>query len=107
MRTSIFRDFSETDLQILRTRAERAARVQQDEGQVELLTVLSVTVGSERYALPIDAVSSVYEGLVLTHVPCVPAGIAGITNVRGRIVLVLDMLVLLNASGHSKSGGEN
>jgi purine-binding chemotaxis protein CheW len=107
MTTSIFRGFSESDIKILKARAERAARAQQDEGQIELLTVLSVAIGPERYALPIDAVSSVYEGLALTRVPCAPASVAGVTNVRGRIVLVLDLSVLLNVSGYAKVGSPN
>jgi purine-binding chemotaxis protein CheW len=98
MTDSIFQRFSETELRTLKARADRAARQTLDKSNVELLTVLSVTVGSEQYALPIDSVSSVYEGIAITNVPCVPPGVSGIANIRGRIVMILDLRTILNAA---------
>lgn len=99
MTVSIYQQFSDMELQILKVRAERAARVEQNEGHEELLTVLSLQISGERYALPIEFVSSAYEGLSITRVPCVPPGVAGIANIRGRIILVIDMKTLLNIPG--------
>src|SRR5437868_7031275 len=102
MTASIYQQFSEADLKILRARAERAARLTQSQTQGELLTVLSIQVGGEHYALPIESISSVYEGQSITKVPCLPPGVAGIANIRGRIVLVLDLKALLNIAGEAK-----
>lgn len=99
MSESIYQRFSETELLILKARADRLARLTKDHDQEERLTVLSVKVGSERCALPISAIANVYEGLNITRVPGVPSGVAGITNVHGRLVLVLDLKTLLNVPG--------
>ena len=88
--------FSERELKILQARAERAARSLETETQGLLITVLVVTTGQEDYALPIDLVANVYEGMAITPLPCVPAGVAGLVNVRGHIVLALDLAHLLN-----------
>ncbi len=47
--------FSDAELTILKARADRLARLVKDQAQEEFLTVLSVKVGSECYALPIEA----------------------------------------------------
>ena len=99
MNSSIYQQFSETELELLKARAERGARQVQDDKQENLLTVLSVKVGEEKYALPIEVIANVYEGLTVTRVPCVPVGVAGIVNIRGRVYLVLDLKTLLNVPG--------
>ncbi|HLY27684.1 MAG TPA: chemotaxis protein CheW [Aggregatilineales bacterium] len=101
MTESIYQQFSETELRILKARADRVARQVQGQEQVELQTVLSIKVGAERYALPIESVSSVYEDISIVPVPCVPDGVAGIANIRGRIILALDLKTLLNITAEN------
>ena len=89
--------FSENELEILRSRAERAARItHKDEGE-EILTTLQITLGGESYALPVQLLRAVYESVKVVPVPCTPQYVAGIVNIRGRIMPVLDLALLLNA----------
>jgi purine-binding chemotaxis protein CheW len=92
----IYEHFSETELEVLRARAERAARITNAENAEEILTVLQIKLGSEAYALPVTPLRAVYENMTVIAVPCTPPFIAGIANIRGRITPVLDMAVLLN-----------
>ncbi len=94
---SIYDHFSEEEVEILRARAARAARItEKRESQETLITVLQFTLGSEAYALPVDCLLAVYENLTIIPVPGTPPHIAGIANIRGRITPVLDLAVLLN-----------
>ena len=99
MTESIYQQFSETELAILKARADRIAGLAQDQDDEERLTVLSVKIGDEKYALPVEQLANVYEGLPVIRVPCVPPGVAGIANIRGRVVLVLDLNILLSVPG--------
>lgn len=58
-------------------------------------TALRVVLGNEVYALPIAALLAVYVGVPLIAVPCAPAFVAGIANIRGRILPVFDLARLL------------
>ncbi len=98
-RSTYRQSFSDAELDILKARADRLAQLEKGQEQGERLIVLSVKVGSESYALPIESIASVYEGLHVTHVPCVPPAVAGVANVRGRIILVLDLRTLLKVPG--------
>src|SRR5579871_5122132 len=94
---SIYERFSAEELEILRARAERAARIaQQDDAEETLITALQITLGSESYALPVAGLVAVYENLTVIPVPCTPLHVAGIANIRGSITPVLDLAVLLN-----------
>lgn len=60
--------------------------LQQDE--IEYVTV---TVGAQAFGIPIARVQDVFVPERLTRVPLAPAEIAGLINLRGRIVTLLDM----------------
>jgi purine-binding chemotaxis protein CheW len=75
-----FRQFSEEELNILRQRAERVARATKDDSGSEVIGALTIVVGNEVYAVPID----------------VPSYVSGISNIRGHIVPVLNLSYLLN-----------
>ncbi len=64
-----------------------------DEG--EAITVLVAVIQHERYALPITEITAVYQNVVIVPVPCAPEFVAGVANVRGHILSVLDLGVLL------------
>ena len=91
----IYEHFSEPELAILRARAERLAAPIQTESLEETSTALFVKIHAESYALPMESVSAVYEGVQITPVPNVPAYALGIANIRGHIVFVLDLGTLL------------
>lgn len=60
----------------------------QNQGDIEFVTV---TVGGQLFGLPIDRVHDVFAADRLTKVPMAPPEIAGILNLRGRIVTAIDM----------------
>lgn len=56
-----------------------------------ILTYVSVTAGGQAFGLPIDRVHDVFVVSALTAVPLAPPEIAGLVNLRGRVVTVLDL----------------
>lgn len=92
---SIFDGFSAKELDILRARAQRVAQAAHEEAPQDLLTALTVMVGEERYALPVEAIANVYEDVMTTPIPCAPAYVAGVANIRGHIIVALDLAALL------------
>lgn len=83
---------------ILRERAAALARMEEPvpRGAVELLTF---GAGGETFAIETSFVREVMRGNRITPLPGVPPFVAGIMNVRGEIVSVLDLLHLLALPG--------
>jgi purine-binding chemotaxis protein CheW len=54
-------------------------------------------LGGSRYALPADVVARLVPPMPLSRVPGVPAWVAGLGDLRGRVVPVLDLRSLLGA----------
>ncbi|HEY3914134.1 MAG TPA: chemotaxis protein CheW [Verrucomicrobiae bacterium] len=80
------------DKDILRARAQALARPLNSPSQAEAtLDLLEFRLAQERYALETRWVREVTTFSELTPVPCCPAFVLGIVNVRGRIVPVLDI----------------
>src|SRR5512143_1764489 len=52
---------------------------------------VTATIGGQLFGLPILRVQDVFLPERLTHVPLAPAEIAGVLNLRGRIVTLIDM----------------
>lgn len=97
---NIYDHFSAQEREVLRKRAERLARPIEDQQVDDALDVLIVSVGSESYAIPTDFITGVYEDASCVPVPCVPPFVAGITNIRGHILAVLDLASFLNIVGN-------
>jgi len=58
------------------------------EQQIEYVTVM---IGGQLFGLPISRVQDVFIPDRLTRVPLAPPEIAGVLNLRGRIVTIVDM----------------
>jgi purine-binding chemotaxis protein CheW len=54
-------------------------------------SLVSFTVGTVRYAVPIDKVREIVAPLDLTALPNMPDGIAGVCNHRDEVVAVIDL----------------
>lgn len=76
---------------ILRQRAQALARVPPPPAADTVLELLEFGLASERYAIERRYVQEVQPLRELTPLPCTPAFILGIVNVRGRVVPVLDL----------------
>lgn len=77
---------------VLRRRAQALARpAQAAAGAEATLDLLEFGIGNERYALPMDGIDEVLAFERLTPLPCTPAFVLGIVNVRGRMVAVIDI----------------
>jgi purine-binding chemotaxis protein CheW len=57
--------------------------------------LLSVTLAGQEFGIPVTQVRDVLGPQRTTVVPLAPPGIAGLLNLRGRIVTVIDMRALL------------
>ncbi len=78
--------------------AERAAQMAQVEAPVEpgeTLVVVLVRLGRELFGLEVTYVTDIRPKEALTHVPRTPDWIAGVMNLRGRILSVIDLRAYL------------
>jgi purine-binding chemotaxis protein CheW len=99
---SLYNHFSDKQKAVLQARAERAARQFMTDKADDNLTTLAVSVRGESYALPIEAVVAVYENMRVVPIPCTPQYIAGIANIRGHILPVIDLGALLGAASQPR-----
>lgn len=72
-------------------RAEQLAQVQHEEEAGNQIEVVLVSLGDELYGLDVQYVSAVNPRESLTRVPRLPEWVAGITNIRGQILSVIDL----------------
>ncbi len=97
---SFYDHFDENEQAVLRQRAEQAAEKTSEAETLAGIEILVVTLGSETYGLPLQALTAAYQVNVnlatpVVPVPCTPPYIAGIANIRGHVVPVVDLAVLL------------
>ncbi len=85
---------------ILKERAEQLARRPEPREEArEYIEVLEFRMASERYAIEVATVHGVVPLQQYAHVPCTPAFVFGIMNVRGRIVSLVDLRQFFNLPG--------
>lgn len=75
----------------LRERARILASEPERQAAEGVLEVLEFTLAHERYAIETDYLLEAHPLNDLTPLPCAPSFVAGIVNVRGRILAVIDM----------------
>ncbi len=73
-----------------------------DETVQKLREYVTVMIGGQLFGLPILNVQDVFVPERLTRVPLAPAEIAGVLNLRGRIVTLIDMRRLLGLGERAK-----
>lgn len=52
-------------------------------------------VANQRFAMPVEQIEDVLRGRGITTIPLAPAEVAGVLNLRGKIVTAIDMKVRL------------
>ena len=78
--------------EVLRRRAEVLARRAEGTGEVGAgWEVLEFVLGGERYGVELGCVREVFSVREITPVPGVPDFVVGILNVRGQVVVVVDL----------------
>jgi purine-binding chemotaxis protein CheW len=98
---SFYDRFTEAEQTLLRQRAERVALSSFDTSEVlASIDTLIVKLGDESYGLSLRSLTAAYQAAMLVvPVPCTPPFVAGVANIRGRVVPVIDLAVLLGTSG--------
>ena len=87
---------AENAQRILRERAKALAQQpEQQASQDSLLKVVAFTLSGETYCFETSLIGEIFNLKELTPVPCTPAFVAGVVNLRGEIVTVVDMTKFL------------
>jgi purine-binding chemotaxis protein CheW len=87
-----FEGIAEKKRTILRSRAKKLAQEIESKGTgAECFEVLEFLLAHETYAIETMFVREVYPMKELTPLPCTPAFVFGLINVRGQILTVIDM----------------
>ena len=81
---------------ILETRARAAARPPADTDSTERLWLVAFSLAGERYGVETRFVREVCQLKDLTAVPCTPIFVAGVMNLHGRIIAVIDLRKLFD-----------
>jgi purine-binding chemotaxis protein CheW len=77
---------------VLRSRAKKLSQEIESKGKdEEYFEVLEFLLAHETYAIETPFVREVYSMTELTPLPCTPAFVFGLINVRGQILTVMDM----------------
>lgn len=100
---SFFDQFDRHEQAILHKRAASAADEKTAETADTLagIDTLVVRLGYEFYGLPLESLTAAYQDRInlttpIVPVPCTPPFVAGIANIRGRVIPVIDLARLLS-----------
>jgi purine-binding chemotaxis protein CheW len=104
---ALFGGFTPEEQAILESRAKTLAQDNHDTSSVQTHSLLTVVVGGEHYALYLDSLFAIHDSLSVTRVPCTPAFVRGVANVRGHLVTVLDLAALFNGTRSSLDEAAN
>ncbi|MEM1177699.1 MAG: chemotaxis protein CheW [Acidobacteriota bacterium] len=72
-------------------RLDDGRRAQEEVRPVKLGTFVAFDLAGETYAMPVDPVRQVVRVSTITRVPHAPRPIRGVTNLRGRVIPVIDL----------------
>ena len=67
-------------------------------------SIVTFLVNEQRYAIATDSVRSIIPVREMTYVPGAPGCVAGIINLRGQIIAVVDLAKRLNIEAGEMSG---
>ncbi|PWB56973.1 MAG: chemotaxis protein CheW [Candidatus Methanoperedenaceae archaeon] len=76
---------------ILKERAKALAEQPEKKQEDEHIEIVEFRLAHEKYGIQSSYVSEIYQLKELTPVPCTPQFVAGIINVRGKILAVIDI----------------
>ena len=82
--------------EVLRRRAESLAFEGVEDEVDDRMGILLFRLDEEWYAVKVEDVREIYQEYRITSVPCVPAFIRGVVNIRGEIISVTDVAALMH-----------
>ncbi len=88
-------------------RASQMARNIEGEDQGEQVELAIIRLGREIYGVDVRYVYDIRPLVHLTRVPRTPSWVAGVVNLRGRIVSVLDLQSFLNLPAAENEGAQS
>ncbi|MEN6341860.1 MAG: chemotaxis protein CheW [Methanospirillum sp.] len=86
------------DLRVLAERARLLAAPRTEPGPQEPLALIECRLGPERYGLRLEAVREIAHLDRFAPLPCTPPHVAGMTNLRGTVLPVLDLRPVMGLS---------
>jgi purine-binding chemotaxis protein CheW len=89
---------------VLLERARRLGRAPREAAPADARDVLVCRVRDELYALELARLEMARPVRELTPVPTAPARVAGVMNVRGEVLTVLDLAAVLDLGGTGEPG---
>lgn len=88
---------TDIDLKILKARAEKLAKKQIDTSAGKHIAhMLFFRLENENYAINLEQVEDVLQVDKVTSIPCTPAYVIGVINLRGQIFSLLSLKTLFN-----------
>ncbi len=91
---------------ILRQRAEQLSRPLDEEDLEETADLVTLDLDGHHYAIQAELVREVYPVRGVTPLPTSPDFVLGITNVRAKIIAVLDLLRVLGLGATTRTSRE-
>ena len=88
--------FTANELQALQERAARVRHPVENNHTANAVPLVYIWLEQEIYAMPMLNLVTVHRGISVVPVPCVPAFVAGVANIRGRVMAVIDLARLFN-----------
>lgn len=84
-------------LRILKARAMALAlEPEQSDAEEERIEIVEFLLADERYAIESTYIGEVYPLRDLTPLPCTPAFVLGIINMRGKILSIIDLRIFFD-----------
>jgi purine-binding chemotaxis protein CheW len=99
MKDELLREKMDSDIEtVLRKRAQVLSRPLIEEETEESLSLVAYHIGAENYAVDVRHVREIRALENLTTVPCTPDFVAGVVNLRGSLLSVIDIRKFLAVS---------
>jgi purine-binding chemotaxis protein CheW len=95
--------FTSKELQMLQERAARVRHPVENTRAVSTVPLVYVWLDQEIYAMPMIHLITVHQDVSIVPMPCVPAFVAGVANIRGRVLPVIDLARLLKIGPASQT----
>lgn len=91
----LFSGLSETEKEILSRRKKSYSEITNIEEYSSLVALVVFELGKEEFAIELKDILEFTNGDGITKIPCVPDHIAGCLNLRGDILILIDILYII------------